>query len=97
MAETEDVPYEVSDFATADEEQEVDEEEQTTDSRLVKALRKYLNEEIIKANTLDVMHLPQNATVADKIAAFNEAAIHKGVVFHLRNLKQEINNIIREN
>lgn len=98
MAQTEDIEYNsVDEFAIADEEKEADEEEQTTDTQMIKAVRKYLREEIIKSNTLDVLNLPQNATVSDKIAAYNEAAIHKGLVMHLRNLQQEINNIIKEN
>lgn len=96
MEPTEDVPYNVSDFATEDQEQD-DDEDQSNDSRLVKALRTYLKNAIKDANTLDVLDLPKNATVGDKVAAFNEAAIHKGVVFHLRNLQQEIDNTIREN
>ncbi|HYG84586.1 MAG TPA: hypothetical protein VD907_06970 [Verrucomicrobiae bacterium] len=91
MAEpTEDLPYHVSDHAMAD--PAGDNSAPQDDHALVLSLLEYCDTEIAKHNSFDVLELPQNATPAQKIAAFDEMAIHKGVAMHLRNIKQEISN-----
>lgn len=97
MAETEDIPYTAPDFATPDEEQESEEVVLSKDSALVKAVRKYLQDAIKNHSSFDVINLPANATPEQKIAAFDDMAIHKGLVMHLRSLQQVLNNIIEEN
>lgn len=96
---TEDISGDIDPFAMADDQDDPanTDEEQTVETVLIQEIRKYLKEEIAKSNTLDVMDLPKNATNAEKIAAFNEAAIHKGLVFHLRNVQNIINNKVKEN
>ena len=43
-----------------------------------------------------VLNLPANATPEQKIAVFDEIAIHKGVAMHLRNVEEIINNMVKE-
>lgn len=94
MAETEDVPYSVSEFATPEDEKQPD-EDQPNKSVLVE-MQKYLREAIAEHNTFDVVNLPDNATKEEKVAAFDMMAIHKGLVMHLRTVKTMIDNKIKE-
>lgn len=94
---TEDVPYEVDDFATSDDEPDTDTPDQTVETVLIKDLRKYLKEAIVEHSSFDAIHVPANATPEQKIAAFDDMAIHKGLVMHLRNVQQIINNKVKEN
>lgn len=96
MAQTEDIPYEVDEFALEDTTLESDPEDQTAETTLIRKIRSYLKTEIQKSTTFDVINLPANATPEQKIAAFDEMAIHKGVAMHLRNVQQIINDMVKE-
>lgn len=94
MAETEDVPYEVSDFATPDKEEEQD-PDQPNKSVLLE-VAEYCEKQIAEHNTFDVINLPANAKPEEKVAAFDDMAIHKGVAMHLRNIKSMIDDKLKE-
>ncbi len=90
MAQTEDIPYEVSEFATPEPEKKVD-EDQPNKSVLLQ-VQKYLDEAIAEHNTLDVIDL----TEAGKMTPTQQVAVHKLVVNHLRSVKTEIDNKLKE-
>lgn len=99
MAEpTEDIPYTAPDFAISDSAVEVDSEEKKLSPRnaLVKELRAYTQKAISDHNSLDVLQIPQNATPEQKIAVFDEMFNNKGLVFHLRQIEQIINDKVKE-
>lgn len=86
----EDVPYNVSDFATPEPEKQPD-EDQPNKSVLLE-VQKYLKEAIIGHNTLDVIDL----TEADKMNPTQQVAVHKLVVNHLRSIKRLVDDKIKE-
>jgi len=90
MAETEDVPYNVSEFATPEPEQQAD-EDQPNKSVLLE-VRKYLEESIAEHNSLDVIDL----TEAGKMTPTQQVAVHKLVVSHLRSVRTIVNDKIKE-
>ncbi len=94
MSQTEDIPYSVSEFATPDDEKTPD-EDQPNKSVLLEVMEE-LQKDIAIHNTFDVISLPANATNAEKIAAFDEMAIHKGLALHLNKYRQMIDNKIKE-
>lgn len=95
---TEDVPYEIDQFAIEDESTiAVAEEDQTAETKVIQEIRDYLKAEIYAQNSFDSVNLPANAKPEDKIAVFDEIAIHKGLAMHLRNVLEIINNKVREN
>lgn len=95
---TEDISYEISDFAIADDVADVvSDDELTAETMLIREIRKYLDQAIAEHNTFDVINLPANAKPEDKIAAFDDMAIHKGLVMHLRGVQNIINGKVREN
>lgn len=96
MAQNEDIPYNISDHAIEDVKTDDDDAEISAESKLVKKIRAYLKREIDASNSFDVLNLPGNATPEQKIAAFDEIAIYKGVVMHLRNIEEVINNMVKE-
>lgn len=91
---TEDVPYNAPDFVTPDKDNEQD-EDQPNKSVLLDVLQ-YCEKAILEHNTFDVLSLPQNATPEDKCAVFDEMFNHKGVVMHLRNIKNMIEDKVEE-
>lgn len=96
---TEDEQYlisnEVDDFAIEDENDNagVAEEEQTVETRLIQELRTYLDEAEKEHNSFDIIDL----TEAAKMNPTQQIAVHKCVVQHLRNIRNAINNKVREN
>lgn len=95
MAEpTEDIPYTVSDVATPEPEQPVD-VDQPNKSVLVEVVKE-LEKDIAAHNTFEVIHLPANATPEQKVAAFDEMAIHKGLALHLSKYQRMINIKLKE-
>jgi len=92
MAEpTEDIPYEVDDFATPDKpEEEADPDQQN--KSVLKSIQKYLREAIAEQNTLDVIDLTETA----KMNPTQQIAVQKVIVKHLRDIKSEIDNKIKE-
>ncbi len=90
MSETEDVPYNVSDFATHENEQQTD-DDQPNKSVLLE-VQKYLSEAIDEYNTVDGIDLTEQA----KMTPTQQIAVHKLVVKHLRDVKVEVDNKIKE-
>jgi len=90
MAENEDIPYNVSDFATPEKEVEQD-EDQPNKSVLIE-VQKYLTEAIGEHNSLDTIDL----TEAAKLTPGQQIAVSKLVVNHLRSVLTEVNNKIKE-
>lgn len=96
MAQNEDIPYNISDHAIEDAPTDTTEAELSAENRLVKRIRAYLKGAISESKSFDVLQLPANATPEQKIAVFDEIAIHKGVAMHLRNIEEIINNMVKE-
>lgn len=90
MAENEDVPYNVSDFATPDKEKERD-PDQPNKGVLIECM-KYLNDQIKKHNSLDVIAPEAEATMSSQ----QQIVAHKEVVVHLRNIKTMLNDKLKE-
>lgn len=91
MSQTEDIPYEVSDFATPDPEKQPDDPDQEYKG-VLKDVQKYLKEAIAEHNSLDVIDLTEQA----KMTPTQQIAVCKLVVKHLRDIKSEIDNKIKE-
>lgn len=91
MAETEDIPYAVSEFATPDEEVQPDDPDQVNKGVLLE-IQTYLDEAIDEHNSIDVLDLQEQA----KIPLSQQVALHKLVAQHLRNIKSTIDNKIKE-
>lgn len=90
MAETEDVPYSVSEHATPEPERQ-DDSDQPNKSVLIE-VRKYLDEQIAKHNTFDVI-----APEAEGIMTTQQQVeMHKQVVVNLRNVRTIVNDKIKE-
>lgn len=90
MAENEDIPYAVSEFATPEDEKQTD-DDQPNKSVLLE-VQKYLTEAIAEHNTLDVIDLTESAKMNEK----QQVAVHKQVVHHLRSVKTIVDNKIKE-
>lgn len=95
MAQTEDIPYNVSEHATPDDERQSFDVDRPNKSILVQ-LSKEIGRDIEIQKSFDSIHLPQNATPEQKIAVFDEMAIHKGLAVHLEKYKLMIDNKIKE-
>lgn len=95
MAQNEDIPYQVDDFATEDTTPKGADPDQPNKSVLVQ-ISKEMARDIAEQNSFDSIHLPANATPEQKIAAFDEMAIHKGLVVHLNKYKTMIDNKLKE-
>ena len=91
MAETEDIPYNVSDFATPEPDKPVEDDDQPNKSVLLE-VQKYLDEAIVEHNSLDVIDLLETA----KLNPGQQIAVAKQVVNHLRNVKADIDKKIKE-
>lgn len=95
----EDIPYEVDDFATPDEDASEKDKRPDPDQAhksILKEVSKELAKDIAENNSFDSLHLPANAKPEDKIAAFDEMAIHKGLALHLKKYKIMIDEKIKE-
>lgn len=93
---TEDIDYTVSDFATPDPEPTKSSDPDQPNKSVLIELSKELKKDIAENNSFTVIHLPVNATPEQKIAAFDEMAIHKGLALHLQKYKLMIDNKIKE-
>lgn len=91
MAETEDIPYNVSEFATPDKAEEQADDDQPNKSVLLD-VQKYLKEAIVEHNSLDTIDL----TEAAKLNPGQQIAVHKIVVAHLRGVKTMVDDKIKE-
>ena len=91
MAEpTEDVPYSAPEFATPEPENEPDEDQAYKGVLL--QVQKYLDEAIAEHNSLDVIDLAETA----KLNPGQQIAVAKQVVHHLRSVKTEVDNKLKE-
>lgn len=97
MAEpTEDVPYSsVDDFASPDEEKRTPDVDQANKS-VLRQVSEELEKDIAEQSSFDSLNLPSNATAEQKIAAFDEMAIHKGLALHLKKYKLMIDSKLKE-
>lgn len=95
MAEpTEDIPYEISDHAIADEDKAPDEDqEQLVNDETIKEIEKYLVEAIAEEDSIDQIDLTEQA----KMTSTQQIAVHKLVKNHLQNVKQIIDDKVKEN
>lgn len=92
---TEDVPYQVDEFATEDEPTNTPDVDQANKSVLVEVSEE-LEFDIAENNSFTVINVPANATPEQKIAAFDDIAIHKGLALHLKKYKIMIDTKIKE-
>ena len=95
MEPTEDIPYEVDEFTTPEKEDTGPDPDHGKESVLVEVSRE-LAADIAANNTFDVIDLPARATPEEKIAAFDQIAIHKGLVLHLKKYQAMIDNKLKE-
>lgn len=93
---TEDIPYEVDEFTTPDKEAPKGGDVDQPNKSMLVELSKELEEDIATNKSFDVINLPANATPEQKIAAFDDMAIHKGLALHLQKYKLLIDNKIKE-
>lgn len=87
---TEDIPYNISEFATPDKEEAPD-PDQPNKSVLNDALT-YVDEAIAEHNTFDVIDLTESA----KMTTTQQIAVHKLVTQHLRSIRNVINDKLKE-
>lgn len=87
----EDVDYTVSSFATPDKKEEQLDDDQPNKSVLLE-VQKYLAEAIDEHNSMDVLDLTESM----KMTPTQQVAVHKLVVNHLRSVKSEVDNKIKE-
>lgn len=90
MSQTEDVPYNVSDFATAEPEKEQDPDQ--PNKGVLQSVLKYLDEQIKTHNSLDLIE-PNAEQI---MTAQQQVAVQKQVVAHLRSIRSDISNKIKE-
>lgn len=91
MAQTEDIPYEVSEFATPEPDKKVDDIDQPNKPVLI-GVSKYLDSKIKEHNSFDAI-VPEAEGI---MSTQQQVQMHKNVVMHLRNIKSEIDNKIKE-
>lgn len=97
---TEDEDYlisgEVDDFAIEDDINDdagIAEEDQTTETKLIQDIRKYLADQIKTHNSFDAIE-PQAEQI---MTTQQQVQMHKSVVIHLRQIQNMINDKVREN
>lgn len=91
---TEDITGDIDPFAIDESEDDVTEdEEQTVETVLIKDIRKYLNEAIVEEDSIDQIDLTEQA----KMSPTQQIAVHKLVKNHLQNIKQIIDDKVKEN
>lgn len=90
MSQTEDVPYNVSDFATPEPEKRQDPDQ--PNKGVLLEVQKYLKEAIQEHSTIAVIDLTEQA----KMTPTQQIAVHKVVVQHLQNIRSTIDNKIKE-
>ncbi|MES2367789.1 MAG: hypothetical protein V4563_18070 [Pseudomonadota bacterium] len=93
---TEDIPYEVSDIATPDKETPKGADVDQPRKSVLKEVSEELAVDIASNNSFSVITLPSNATPEQKIAAFDDMAIHKGLALYLEKYKLMIDNKLKE-
>ena len=94
---TEDIPYEIDDMAISEEEDKrPDPDSGRKRKSVLKKLSEELQHDIDTNNSFDVLNLPASATPEEKIAIFDQIAIHKGLALHLKKYKVMIDNKLKE-
>lgn len=88
--QNEDIPYVAPDFATAEDEA-IPDEDQPNKSVLKDAV-KYLDEQIKVHNSLDLVE-PNAEQI---MTCQQQVAVQKQVVAHLRSVRADINNKVKE-
>lgn len=63
---------------------------------VLKEVQKELARDIATFRSFDSVELPANAKPEEKIAAFDQIAINKGLALHLEKYKSMINNKLEE-
>jgi len=91
----EDITGDVDPFAIEDEPDRTPDPDQAKKS-VLEAVVKELEEDIAVHSSFDVINLPANATPEQKVGAYDEIAIHKGLALHLKKYKIMINNKLKE-
>lgn len=87
---------EVDDFAIEDDTSDdagIADEDQTTETKLIQEIRKYLKEQIKTHNSFDAIE-PQAEQI---MTTQQQVQMHKSVVIHLRQIQNMINDKVREN
>lgn len=92
MAETEDVPYNISDHAVADDDSVDEDAEQLVNDETIKEIEKYLDEAIAEADSVDQIDLTESA----KMSPTQQIAVHKLVKKQLQDIKQIILDKVKE-
>lgn len=92
MAQTEDIPYEVSDFATPDKETPKGADVDQPNKPVLTEVRKYLKEAMAEHNGIDLIDLTEQA----KMTPTQQIAVHKFTLNHLRNIDAIIENKLKE-
>lgn len=95
MAQTEDITGDVDPFAIEDEPSRLPDPDLERKSILVE-ISIELADDIAFNNSFEAVQLPANATPKQKVAAFDQIAIHKGLALHLTKYKIMIDNKIKE-
>lgn len=90
MGQTEDVPYNVGEFATPEDDKQPDEDQ--LNKGVLLEVQKYLAEAIDEHNTVDTIDLTESA----KMNPTQQIAVHKLVVKHLRDVKTIVDNKLKE-
>jgi hypothetical protein len=91
MEPTEDIPYEVSEFATPDKEVRKTDPDQPNKTVLLE-VRTYLDEAIDEHNSFDIIDLTEQA----KMNPTQQIAMHKCVIQHLRSIRATVDDKIKE-
>lgn len=91
MANTEDIPYNVSEFATPEPEKRTDDDDQPNKTVLLE-VQQYLKEAIAEHDSFDVIDLTESA----KMNPTQQIAVHKLVKSHLVSVKTIIDDKIKE-
>jgi hypothetical protein len=95
MEPTEDITGDVDSFAIPEEEPRTPDPDKRRKSILVQ-VSKELQHDIDTHNSFDSLQLPANATPEQKVALYDEIAIHKGLALHLKKYKSLIDGKLKE-
>jgi len=94
MAANEDVPYIVGDHAILEDKPPVDVDQ--PNKPILTELLEEIEADIAYNQSFEAIDIPANATPEQKIAAFDDMAIHKGLAIYLGKYKVMIENKIKE-
>lgn len=92
---TEDIDYQAPDFATPDKEAKTPDEDQAYKG-VIKEVLEEVKHDIKQEGSFTSLNTPANATVEEKVAAYDEIAIHKGVALYLNKYKVMLEDKLKE-